>query len=77
MYHTTQKQLAQSYMKSLTLISGQLLKIKHSTKHLSKFYLCEVMGKIQYSFSMDQLEKLEEVHPNRMSKYNTYIKDKY
>ena len=37
MYHTTQKQLAQSYMKSLTLISGQLLKIKHSTKHLSKF----------------------------------------
>ena len=35
------------------------------------------MGKIQYSFSMDQLEKLVEVHPNRMSKYNTDIKDKY
>ena len=35
------------------------------------------MGKIQYSFSMDQLENLEEVHPNRMSKYNTDIKDKY
>ena len=26
---------------------------------------------------MDQLEKLEEVHPNRMSKYNTDTKDKY
>ena len=34
------------------------------------------MGKLQYSCSMDQLEKLEEVHPNRMSKYNT-DKDKH
>ena len=32
------------------------------------------MGKIQYSFSMDQLEKLEKVHLNSMSKY---VKDKY
>ena len=32
---------------------------------------------LQYSFSMDQLEKLEEVHPNRKGKYNTDIKDKY
>ena len=35
------------------------------------------MTNIQYSFSMDQLEKLEEVHLNRMSKYNTDVKDKY
>ena len=35
------------------------------------------MGNLQYSFSMDQLEKLDEVHLNRMSKYNTDIKDKY
>ena len=35
------------------------------------------MGKLQYSFSMNELEKLEEVHPNRMGKYNTDIKDKY
>ena len=35
------------------------------------------MENFQYSFSMDQLEKLEEVHPNRMSKYNTDTKDKY
>ena len=32
---------------------------------------------LQYSFSMDQLEKLEEVHPNRKGKYNSDIKDKY
>ena len=30
------------------------------------------MVNLQYSFSMGQLEKLEEVHPNSMSKYNTY-----
>ena len=35
------------------------------------------MGNIQYNFGMDQLEKLEKAHPNRMSKYNTTIKDKY
>ena len=35
------------------------------------------MGNFQYSSSMDQLEKLEEVHPNRMSKYNTDTKNKY
>ena len=35
------------------------------------------MANIQYSFSMDQLEKLEEVHLNRMSKYNIDVKDKY
>ena len=35
------------------------------------------MGNLQYSFSMDQLENLEEVHPNRMSKYKTGIKHKY
>ena len=35
------------------------------------------MGNLQYSFSMDQLEKLDEVHPNRMSKYNTDTEDKY
>ena len=31
---------------------------------------------LQCSFSMDQLEKLEEVHPNRNGKYNSDIKDK-
>ena len=35
------------------------------------------MGYLQYSFSMNQLEKLDEVHLNRMSKYNIDIKDKY
>ena len=40
-------------------------------------YLSEVMGNLQYSFSMDQLENLEEVYPNRMSKYKTDIKHKY
>ena len=35
------------------------------------------MGNIQYSFSIDQLEKLEEIHLNRMSKYNADVKDKY
>ena len=35
------------------------------------------MGSIQYSFSMDQLEKLEEVPLNRMSQYNTDVKDNY
>ena len=35
------------------------------------------MGNIQYSFSMDQLEKLEEVTLNRMSQYNTDVKDNY
>ena len=35
------------------------------------------MGNIQYSFSMNQLEKLEEVHLNRMSKYNRDVKDRY
>ena len=34
------------------------------------------MGNLQYSFSMDQLEKLVEVHSNRM-RHNTDIKDKY
>ena len=35
------------------------------------------MANIQYSFSTDQLEKLEEVPLNRMSKYNTDVKDNY
>ena len=35
------------------------------------------MRNIQYSFSMDQLEKLEEVHLNKMSKYNRDVKYKY
>ena len=42
---------------------------------INQIYLSEVMANIQYSFSTDQLEKLEEVHPNRMSRYNTDIKD--
>ena len=42
---------------------------------LKQIHLSEVMGNIQYNFSMDQLEKLKEVHPNKMSKYNTDIKD--
>ena len=33
------------------------------------------MGNLQYSFSMDQLGKLEEVEPNRIGKYNTDIKN--
>ena len=41
---------------------------------LKQVYLTEVMGNIQYSFSIDQLEKLEDVHPNRTSKYNTDLK---
>ena len=44
---------------------------------VKQIYLSEVMGNLQYSFSMDQLETLEEVHPNRMSKYKTDIKHKY
>ena len=32
------------------------------------------MGNIKYSFGIDQLEK---IHPSRMSKYNTDVKDKY
>ena len=44
---------------------------------LKQIYLSEVMGNIQYSFSMNQLEKLEEVHLNRMSKYNRDVKDRY
>ena len=44
---------------------------------LKEIYLSEVMGNIQYSFSMDQLEKLEEVTLNRMSQYNTDVKDNY
>ena len=43
---------------------------------LKQIYLSEVMGNLQHSFSM---KELEEVHPNRMGKYiyNTDIKDKY
>ena len=44
---------------------------------IKQIYLSEVIGNLQYSFSMDQLENLEEVRPNRMSKYKTDIKDKY
>ena len=44
---------------------------------VKQIYLSEVMGNLQYSFSMDQLENLEEVYPNRMSKYKTDIKHKY
>ena len=35
------------------------------------------MENLQYIFSMDQLEELEEVNPNRTGKYNTDIKNKY
>ena len=43
---------------------------------IKQIYLSEVMSNLQYSFSMDQLEDLKEVHPNRMRKYKTDIKDK-
>ena len=76
-YHTTQKWLAQSYMKSLTLIPEQLFKNQTLDQILKQIYLSKVMGNIQYSFSIDQLEKLEEIHLNRMSKYNADVKDKY
>ena len=33
-----------------------------------------VLGNLQYNFSMDQLEKLDEVNPHRMGKTNRYIK---
>ena len=39
---------------------------------LKQIYLSEVTGNLQYSFSMDQPERLEEAHPNRMGKYNRY-----
>ena len=64
-------------MKSLTLIPEQLFKNQTIDQILKQIYLSKVMGNIQYSFSMDQLEKLKEVHLNRMSKYNTDVKDKY
>ena len=35
---------------------------------LKQKYLSEVMGNLQHSFGIDQLEKLEEVHPSRMGK---------
>ena len=65
-------------MKNLTLIPGQLF-FKNQTldQILKQIYLSKVMGNIHYSFSMSQLEKLEEVHLIRMSKYNTDVKDKY
>ena len=44
---------------------------------LQEIYLSKVIGNIQYSFSMNQLEKLEEVPLNRMSQYNTDVKDNY
>ena len=44
---------------------------------LKQLYLSKVIGNIQYSFNIDQLEKLEEIHLNRMSKYNVDVKDKY
>ena len=65
-------------MKNLTLIPGQLF-FKNQTldQILKQIYLSKVMGNIQDSFSIDQLEKLEEIHLNRMSKYNADVKDKY
>ena len=65
-------------MKNLTLIPGQLF-FKNQTldQILKQIYLSKVMGNIQYSFSIDQLEKLEEIHLNRMSKYNADVEDKY
>ena len=30
---------------------------------VKQIYLSEVMGNLQYSFSMEQLENLEEAHP--------------
>ena len=35
------------------------------------------MRNLQYSFSVYQLEKLEEANRNSMGKYNTDIKGKY
>ena len=35
------------------------------------------MANIQYSFSIDQLGKLEEDHFSRTSKYKTDVKDRY
>ena len=35
---------------------------------LKQIYLSEVKGKLQYNFSMVQLEKLEEVNPNMIGK---------
>ena len=64
-------------MKSLTLIPEQLFKNQTLDQILKQIYLSKVMGNIQYSFSIDQLEKLEEIHLNRMSKYNADVKDKY
>ena len=43
---------------------------------IKQIYLSEVIGNLQYSFSIAQLEDLKDVHPNRMSKYKTDIKDK-
>ena len=44
---------------------------------LKQIHLSEVMGNIQYSFSIDQQEKLKKFYSIRMSKYNTDIKDNF
>lgn len=48
--------------------------LNKTRKHM---YLSEVKGKLKNNFSMNQLKQLEEVKPNRMSKNNKDIKDKY
>ena len=41
-----------------------------------QMFISEVIGNLQHSFSIDQLEKLEAV-PKKLDKYNIYMKDKY
>ena len=73
MYHTTEKQVAQSYTESLTHIKtateDKNFKNQTTDQTLKQIYLSEVMRNLQYSFSMDQLEKLGEVRSNKMGKY--------
>ena len=44
---------------------------------LKQIHLSEVMGNTQYSFSIDQQEKLKKFYSIRMSKNNTDIKDNF
>ena len=74
------KRLAQSYTKISYIKSAtedNNFENETPDQTLNQIYLSEYWGNLQHSFSMDQLEKLEEVHPNGMVKYNTDIKDKY
>ena len=72
-YHTTEKRVAQSYTESLTHIKtateDKNSKNQTTDQTLKQIYLSEVMRKLQYNLSMDQLEKLGEVCSNKISKY--------